>query len=328
MAKPRKFLKKILQMLNKRPMTSGYLCRITKKHRKIIRQNLKIAEKEGLVYQDGLRNYHLAPRGKFAINYIERTKDLTRWQIESQEIDPIGLISNRPKAICTLVTENAEKIKELDNRTASKRFNVELPGNETLIRSALARVVDSILQTIGKDMQLFTVRDGQLAENSSFNFLDQFPGYDFARRYEKLAKTDFKLLIEFNGKEWVNTQIFDDLEKQIDDRRKSLSGYYYEKILSHDRRRRINEAIQHLIQVPEDYLKFSHLFRNEEDIRKYLYKQFSFYGEKSDDLQEIVNKGYECGLFQTEKKVLYSLKVNSEKYQFFMNLIKCGDRSP
>lgn len=321
MAKPRRVLKKILQLLDREPMTFGLLRRKIKKHQNIVNKNLKIAKSERLLYQDGLKQYHLTALGKFAIDNVERPENFTKWQIETQEIDSIGL-SDRPKATCTLITEKAEKLREIDDKTVSPKFNLEVGENNTLIKSALARVVDSIFETLEDDLGLFTVRDGKLAENSISSYQDQFPGYDYLRRYKNLAKTDFKLLIEFNGKEWFKPLRLNELERWINGMRKSLTNFHQVKILSPDRRRRINDAFVNLIQVREDSFKHVHLFLEEQDIRQYLYKHFEFYGEKNNNLEEIVNKAFECGLFQTDKKTLSYLKVNPEKYQSFIATLR------
>ena len=247
MARPRTFLKTILRLLNKQPMTSRDLCRKTKKSRKVVNQNLKTALKEGLVYQDGLERHHLTTLGKSAINdYVERPTDKTSWQIQSQVIDNIGWGSNTPRAICTLMIKDAEKIKELDNKTAYDiRYNLELPENDTAIKSALARIVDSVLETIGKDMGLYTVRDGQLAESlSSFTRQQQHPGYDFLKRYMKLVDTNFKVIIEFDGKKGVRRQRFSDVRKFVSDNQKPYIEYYVKQILSQDRRKRIYKGLQ------------------------------------------------------------------------------------
>ena len=173
-------------------------------------------------------------------------------------------------------------------------------------------MIDSIFGTLEDDLGLFTVRDGKLAENSISSYEDQFPGYDFLRRYKNLANTDFKLLIEYNGKKWLKPQRLNELERKINGMRKSFNNYHG-KILSRDRRRRINDALVSLFQIREDSFKLVHLFLEEQDIMEYLYKHFEFYGEKNNNLEEIVNKAFVCGLFQTDEKILSYLKVNPEK---------------
>ena len=55
----------------------------------------------------------------------------------------MALMPNRPTAKCTLIIKDADKIKELDDKSTSyKQFILELPENTTIIRSALANVID------------------------------------------------------------------------------------------------------------------------------------------------------------------------------------------
>jgi hypothetical protein len=320
MAKPRRILKRMLHLLDIQPMTFGDLLRKMRKNNKIISQNLTIAKSENLVYQDVLKQYRLTSLGKLAINYVENTDNFTRWQIETQEIDPIGL-SDRPKVTCTLVTEKAKRIRELDNKTAPQKFNLERPENNTLIKLALARVVDSVLETLEKDLGLFTIREGNLADNSllsSSSFLDHFPSYDYLKRYKNLANEDFMLQIEINGRKWLKKQRLNDLVKKIDDIRKSRKDYYRKNIFSSDRRKRIHDAILNLMQIREDFYKYAYLFKDKQEMREYLLEHFRSYGEQNDNLEEIVNKAYKCGLFRAEKRTYYYPKVNHEKYQPFM----------
>jgi hypothetical protein len=330
MARPREFLKIILGLLNKRPMTSRDIHWKSKKSRKVVTQNLRTALKEGLAYRDGLERYHLTLLGRSAFNnYVERPTDKTCWQIQSQIIDNIGWRPNRPTAKCTLMIKDAEKIKELDNMTAFDiRYNLELPENATAIKSALARTVDSVLETIGKDMGLYTVRDGQLAESLTlFTMQQRYPGYDFLKRYMKLADTNFKVLIEFDGKKWVRAQKFNDIERFVNDTRKSYNEYYAKQILSQDRRKRINEALQRVADRGDwnkvkDSVKWSHLFETEEELIAHLCQCFGYYGEKNNP-KEIVSKAFKSRLLQRQKKTLtyITLDPDPKKVQQFYDLL-------
>jgi hypothetical protein len=313
-------------------MTSSEICRKISKSRKVVLQNLKIAQKEALVYQDRLGLYHLTRLGKSAFSsYVERGADKTSWQIQSQVIDNIGWTSNGPSAKCTLLVKNARKIKELDSKTGyNVRYNLELAANATAIKSSLAKVVDTVLETIGKDkgLGLYTVRDGQLAESlSPFNIQQQLPGYDFVKRYTKLADTTFKVLIEFDGKKWIKTQKLNEVKKHIYDNRKSFAEYYSKHILSHDKRKRINEALQILADKNDwnkvkNNVKWSHLFENEEELTKHLSQHFESYGEKSNP-KEVVDKAFESGILQTQNKKIIHLTLDPDpkKIQQFYSLL-------
>jgi hypothetical protein len=332
MARTRTVLKTILTLLNKKPMSRGDLVRKTGKNRKVIGQNLKIAIAEDLAWQDTLERYHLSTLGKTAFsNYVERRNDKTSWKIQSQVIDNIGWTSDRPSAKCTLMVKNARKIERIDNQTAyNVRYNLELPANATAIKSSLAKVLDTVLETIGKDkgLGLYTVRDGQLAESlTPFNIQEQFPGYDFLKRHMKLADTTFKVLIEFDGKKWIKTQRSNEVRKHASNNRKSFAEYYSKKILSQDRRKRINEALQ-ILADKNDWnkvkgnMKWSHLFGNNKELTEYLIQHFGFYGEKNNP-KEIVDKAFESGILQTQNKKIIHLTLDPDpkKIQQFYSLL-------
>jgi hypothetical protein len=182
-------------------------------------------------------------------------------------------------------------------------------------------VVDSIFETLEKDLGLFTIRDGDLAENSllpSSGFVDHFPGYDYLRRYKNLANIDFKLQIEFKGRKWFKKQRFNDLEKKIDDMRKSRKDYYHKNIFSSDRRRGIHDAVLNLMQREDYYYRYGNLSKNKQEMREYLYEHFRSYGERNENSEDIVDKAYKCGLFRPQEKTFFYLKVNPEKYTAFI----------
>jgi DNA-binding transcriptional regulator GbsR (MarR family) len=332
MARHPTVLKTIMGLLNKQPMTSSEIRRKTKFSRKAIWQYLGIAQKEHLVEQDRLKCYRLTLLGKSAFSsFAERPSDKTIWQIQSQVIDNIGWTSNRPSAECTLMTKDAQKIKEIDNQTAyDVRYKLELPTNATAIKSSLANIVDTVLETIGKTkgLGLYTVRNGELAESlTPFNIQEQRPGYDFLKRYTKLADTTFNILIEFNGKKWIKAQKPNEVKKHAYDNRKSFAEYYSKQILSHDKWKRINEALQILADKNDwnkvkNNVKWSHLFENEEELTKHLSQHFESYGKKSNP-KEVVDKAFESGILQTQNKRLIHLTLDPDpkKIQQFYSLL-------
>jgi hypothetical protein len=66
----------------------------------------------------------------------------------------------------------------------------------------------------------------------------------------------------------------------------------------------------------------AHLFEKEEELTQFLSQHSTFYGEKNDP-KEIVNKAFESGLLQTQKKTLTYLTLNPDpkKIQQFYNLL-------
>jgi hypothetical protein len=249
MTKSMKNLTELLRLLKDKPMTKGEIRTSLNIKRRTEFKIIREARDKGWIKEDELKRYHLTLCGKSMIGIWRKPADSTLFEVYSQVIDPIALRpkSNRPTAKCTLIMKNANKIKELDDKTTSyERFISELPENVTSIKAALAHVIDSILDLNAKDMGLHTVLDSQLAENLSvFNIETHFPGYDYLKRYIELAKTNFKVLIEFDGEKWVATQEFGDLEKQREDTLK-LYKEAYESIFSEQRRVRIKKAIQQL----------------------------------------------------------------------------------
>ena len=81
-------------------------------------------------------------------------------------------------------------------------------------------------------------------------------------------------MIEFNGKEWLKTQKLNDLKKKINNTRKSIKDFYLKNILSSDRRRGIHDTILNLLQIEEDYYKFVHLFKDEQEMKEHIIKRF------------------------------------------------------
>jgi hypothetical protein len=142
-----------------------------------------------------------------------------------------------------------------------------------------------------------------------------------------LANIDFKLIIEFNGKKWLKTQKLNDLKKKINDRRKSIKDYYHENILSSDRRRGIHDALLNLMQREDYYYKYAYFSKDEQEMREYLFEHFRSHGERNENLEDIVNKAYKCGLFQPQKKTFFYLKVDPEKYNAFTASLGNKDES-
>jgi hypothetical protein len=123
------------------------------------------------------------------------------------------------------------------------------------------------------------------------------------------------------------TQRPNEVRKHISSNRKSFAEYYSKQILSRDRHKRINEALQGLADKNNwnkvrDNVKWSHLFDNGEELTKYLRQHFEFYGEK-DDINKIVDKAFESGLLQTQSRTLTYLKLDPDpmKIQQFYDLL-------
>ena len=253
MARPRKNLFYILKIIEQKPLTYSEICKLTKKPMKVVWENLTTAQEEKLVDQDSLKKYHLTSLGKSRINSVEHRVYPISIRCYSQVIDFLKLRPEQPTANCTIIIENADenetnKIKELDAKTdAAKRFlthdGLWLPENNTNLKAAFAAVVDSILDLKAKQMGLNTILDQQFRDQ-----LTQLPpGYDSMKRYQQLAKTNFKVLIEFNGLGYVEKQDFEDLEKAVEEDNPSTRSKEFSKsIRAMDQTVRINSALYQL----------------------------------------------------------------------------------
>jgi hypothetical protein len=326
MAKPKKSLKKLLTLLHKKPMTKHEIRTALKVHRKTEYVNVKEALKQRWIEEDELKRYHLTLLGKLIIDtWKKKPTDSTLFEVYPLVTNPItsSLESNRLTAKCTLIIKDAGKIKELDDKTASyEQFISDLPENATNIKSALAHVIDSILDLKANYMGLHTVLDSQLAENlSMFNIETNFPDYDSVKRKIDLAKTNFKVLIEFDGEKWVKTQKLDDLEKQREDNLKFYKEAF-QRIRLQERRIRIYNAIQLLdSNLTKDRLGDLLLFATKAELKEFVYKIFQLDEKDNNKLKELVTKAFATGLLECDRKVLYHLKMNKEKIQEFYNSI-------
>jgi len=315
MARPKKSLLRLLQLLAKKPTSKGKIRRILGIERRQEYNIIKEALKNVWIEENKkLKTYHLTLLGKSAIGIWLESKDSVSFDVYSQVIDPAGLRSEKPKAICTLIMKNAERIKKLDTETSAEyRFIAALPANATRIKNALANVVDSILDIKGKDMRLYAVGNADLAQNILSNIEQHFLGYDSRKRYLELAMTSFKFLIEYNGAKWAKTQRFDDLDNEFDD---NLSFYRNLKFHSQDKIVKIGQAMGILSRNPSGEYENVLLFKTKEELEQYVLKIFENFFIEKENLNDMVKKGFEIGLFEYEQKQLYSLKVNEEKVRF------------
>ena len=144
MAKRRKILADILKLLQGKPLSYSEILKTIKKPDKVIWQNLNIAKSESLVKQDKEKRYFITPLGisRLENEEVEKPIDTDWFEVYSQIIDQLELRSDRPTAKCTIVIENAKKIRELDAKTdAVKRFlthdGLWLPENNTNLKAAV-----------------------------------------------------------------------------------------------------------------------------------------------------------------------------------------------
>jgi hypothetical protein len=328
MARRKKSLEMLLGALDKTPMAKGGIRSALKIDRKTEYRIINEGLSRKWIEEDLLRKYHLTMLGKESIGSGERPLDSTSWEVPSQIIDMVRERTDRPVANCTIQIENANKIKELDAQTTtSHRFltndGLGLPENDTHIKSSLAAVVDSILDLKAKDMGLLTILDQKIRDELTTSTLDdQFPSYDYMKRYEQLAKTDLKVLIEFKGQEWVEKQNFEDLERNIADRKKRYKEFSKNaREMASDIQ--IRKAVSHLAgntNLTKNTLQANRLFASRQELNTFILNEFKLVNQGQDG-QKIIKEAFKSRLFEVKKMPLVHLKVNKEKeLQFYKSL--------
>jgi hypothetical protein len=335
LAKPRKLLAKILRALKKKSLTSGQLCKVIKTSRKVIRQNLSIAEQEGWIRYDALKRANLTLLGKSMIGSVQRPIDAVSFNVDTQIIDYLLSRSDYPKAKCTLISKDAKKILKRDVDTAYDDFlqskdGLGLPTNATSIEKALAGVVDAILDVRAKELGLASILNLEHRNKLTVeNMPTYFPGYDVQRRYVSLADIGFKVLIEYEGDKWVKKQSFKDLAEWYADNfltyKKSKEEFHSKK-----REERLEMAIQSIMTgVGIDYrglkeIEKGRFFNSKEELKRYMIKEleFSVPEDKGDRANHLVEKLEETGVFEYHTKTYHYLKVNKKKFQEVLDYAK------
>jgi hypothetical protein len=327
MAKPKTTMYKLLTLLDSQPVSIGKIRELLKIDRKTEYRNCKEAEKEGWIEKDKIGKYHVTPVGKSVISLSQKPVDSVSFEVDSQIIDFIKTRSDRPKAKCTIVIKNAKEIKELDDKTCYvERFithdGLGLVENDTYLKQVVAIVVDTILDFKAKDKGLFTILDQQFRDEvAAFNSDTYYPSYDYRKRYIDLADINFTVLIKFEGKKWVESQNFQDLEKNIQANRRFYDISEGVKLM--DRSVRINKAIYTLLggggELTKRGLEGNRLFSSETELMEFVHNCLKIWQVgKQDEINKLMQEAFKCGYFQIEKKELYHLKIDkTNKVQFF-----------
>jgi hypothetical protein len=320
MARRKVALAKFLKLLSSGPLPKGMI----RKNLGISRKTEYVIVKESLdncwIEMDKMGNYRLTPSGAAQSDFKTIPTDQALFLVYSQVIDPISYRKKRPYARCTLIIDDATEIKKLDSESYNSDLYIqELPENATPINAALSKVIDSIFDLRAKEMGLYMVRNMELAQSFSIFDSEKFPGYDYLRRYEKLADIDFKLIIEFEGKKWVRNQSFADLWSEIE-RNSNLYKEAGERIKREELGIRVSGAMKQLeVNNDDKQMAYLGLFKTKQDLVEYVTKIFSLYyiSNKKQD----VRKAFESGLMSYEKKTLYHLNINSKRIENFCNMI-------
>lgn len=265
--------------------------------------------------------YHLSDLGRSLVDKPQLLDEIIQYNIFSQVIDPIDSLPLKPAAKCTIVTENSKKIEELDARTKSHPLlRTELKQNNTRLKAALAKVVDSILEFRAIELGLIPVTTGELAERLSSLDIDTFyPQYDYAKRLLDLAKTTFYVSIGYEGKDWLRDLDLKDFEKSQEDNLKFYKSMYTQTI-SRERKERLTEFVRLLPENTTEQYKHVQLFEEEGQIKEYLTEYLRPY-EELENIPLLIEKAFKSKFFETKRNWIYHLKVNKQNTKKFLDSV-------
>jgi predicted transcriptional regulator len=323
MAKPKKSRLQYLQVLAEKPMTINEIANKLNISRKTEWKARRDLVNKGLIKKDAFDRYSLTILGKSfiesSLELLLHDSDYALFAVYTQVLDPIKQTHDRPPhAWCRLYMKDAKKIKEQDERSRSfdqYLSNAEgfgLEDNSTNIKKPAAALVDSILDLKAKDIGLNTILDFEYRDSLSIsNVEDKPPGYDDLKRRVELANTNFKILIEFDGRVWAEKQgqkledLLSDQKEYFDSYRKSLQERHDKEIIQ-----KIDRIINMLPSTSSKHtIEHLGLFKNQSILKDYLYKLFEIkYAVDKNKINELIQKAYNCGLFEESKRTFVSLK--------------------
>jgi hypothetical protein len=295
-------------------------------------KNLDKAKKLQLIEKDELGKYHLTQLGRINVESAELPILSKTLRVRSQVIDLLGKDSGIPLTKVTIIGNDSQRIVDLDSKTdASKKFwtvdGLWLPENNTFLKASAATLVDTILDLKAKNIGLNTVLDHEFREQFSiFNWHTNFPGFDFRRRYGKLAAgTKFKVLIEFDGESLSKVYNDEEMENEIAHNR-ARRDKWFKEVLASDKAKLVDKVIGLLGQgtnLSDRDLSSMRLFSSPNELRDTLDTYFSLYklGHNERHQKEIIRHGLNSGLFEIEKKILYHLRVNRSKLNEFSSFV-------
>jgi hypothetical protein len=174
-------------------------------------------------------------------------------------------------------------------------------------------------------MSLYSILDLQQSTEFINNIKSHFPGYDYRRRFEKLARTNFRILIEYKGEKWIQKQDFNNLEDNLEDNQKFYEQFG-ENIKQLQRDSRIKESFYFLSgydYINNDNFPSCNLFKSEEEIKQRIYDELKNNQVGNDkEINKILDSALEKKYINWEKKTLYHLKFNNTKAKEFYNSIE------
>jgi hypothetical protein len=336
MAKPKKTLLELLKLLDKKKaMTNGEIVVALHISRKTGWKICIEAENKGLIEKDVFNRYTLTIIGKSLIDSPEmlRNSNYAYFAVFTQVLDPVIQAIDKPPAWCRLYMNDAKKIKQLDDQSSSyDRYLPTTEGfgleeNATPIKTTVAALVDAILELKAKDIGLLSILNFESRDTLSIsNIENRPPGYDEIKRRMELANTNFKLLIEFDGRKWAKRQKQKE-EDLMNNYEETLN--FYRKSAERRRAMKFIDKIDFIIKMlgrgssSRETFKESNLFKNKRELLEYLYELFFEKYQIGDKrkLIEVIKKAYNCRLLEASKKKFISVKVNNEKiWEFHRSL--------
>ena len=329
MPKTRLLLQPILKLLERKPLTTPEITKKLKKHRKVIGDNLIWASQKGWIEKDSLGRNQLTMHGKSIIGKDEKPMNSTVFEVRSHVLSAPDIMKGRLSAKCILYAENVQRIMELDKDTREYQAALMMSGygkmeNATNIQASAGALVDAILDSVAKDIGLFsTLKSEHLYAIDDFNYETMPVGYDIMKRFKQLAGTKFKFFMEFDGAKWVKKQNFRKLEKEHQILH-ATSKNSLNRIRSLDDRHKIMFIVYKLIDPDwknEDTLESMHSFETKKELENHVYMLFKRFGIEKVKIEEILQKGFESGFFQTEKRTVHQLTINrGNESKFFKAL--------
>ena len=225
--------------------------------------------------------------------------------------------------------EDAQKIMELDKDSREYQTALMMSGYGTIenasnIQASAGALIDAILDSKARDIGLFsTLKSEYPYALNIFNYETTPPGYDHMKRFMKLAGTELKVFIEFDGEKWIKKQNFGKLEEEhqilYEISKKSLN-----RIRSLDEKRMIMFVVHKLIDpdwAKEDKLETMNFFETKKELKDYVHRLLKRFGIEQDKLEEVLRSGFNSGFFQTRKMVLHHLTINrANESKFFKSL--------
>ena len=140
-----------------------------------------------------------------------------------------------------------------------------------------------------------------------------------------LARTNFQILIKYDGEEWVKRQNFENMEEYLEN-----SHQIYNKSLNDKakwkKRQKINQVIKVIdeanYKAREHRLKENGLFKTKEDAKSFMYDNLKLVKyQNENEVKQIIEESFNSGLLKITKREFYCLELNKEKLSEFYKTI-------